>query len=194
MNVIFIGGIGFIGRNFVLLLECVGYCVILVLLFSGVDILSGEGLVGVFVGVELVVDVSNFLLFEVDVVMCFFCMFIVNLFVVGLVVGVWYYLVLLVVGVDWLVDNGYMCVKVVQEVLIQVVGLFYMIVCVIQFFEFLSVIVGEGMDVCVLLVLFQFIVVVDVVVFLVIVVVQGLQNVIVEIGGFQWLWMSEVVQ
>lgn len=197
VKIVVIGGIGFIGSKVVRNLIVCGYDVVVVVLLIGVDMIIGVGLDDVLVGVEVVVDFVNLLLFEEVVVKVFFEVLGCNLFVVECVVGVCYYVVLLVVGIDWLQQSVYFCGKIIQENLICEVGVLYMIVCLMQFFEFVGVIVQVGVQgdmVWLIIVYFQLIVLDDVVVVVIDFVFDVLCNGIVEIGGFECVWIVDLVE
>jgi uncharacterized protein YbjT (DUF2867 family) len=87
-------------------------------------------------GADVVVDVSNSPSFEDAAVLDFFTRSTSNVRTAEVAAGVRHHVALSVVGVDRLIDSGYMRAKVVQERLIREGRIPYSIVHATQFYEF----------------------------------------------------------
>lgn len=146
MKMVVIGGTGLIGTKLVNRLRQGGHEVIAASPNSGVNTITGEGLVEALIGTSVVIDVSNSPSFEDSAVMEFFQTSTRNLLVAEANTGVRHHLVLSVVGTERLTDSGYFRAKVAQENLIRASGIPYTIVHSTQFFEFIGKIIKSGTD------------------------------------------------
>lgn len=138
MKIVVIGGRGLIGKKVVSILEERGHEVVAASRESGVDVLSGKGLVEAFRGADVVVDVTNSPSFAPDDVLKFFQTSTANLTAAENTAGVRHHVALSIVGTDDIPDSGYMLAKVAQEKLIEESGVPYSIVRATQFMEFLD--------------------------------------------------------
>jgi uncharacterized protein YbjT (DUF2867 family) len=138
MKIVVIGGTGLIGSKVVRNLSERGYEVVAASPDSGVNTLTGEGLIEVLDSTSVVVDVSNSPSFEDAAVMEFFQTSTRNLLNAEAAAGVGHHVVLSIVGSDRLPDSGYMRAKVAQEKLIKDSSVPYSIVRATQFFEFVD--------------------------------------------------------
>lgn len=136
MKITVVGATGQIGSRVTSLLTADGHEVVAASLSSGANVLTGDGLVEVLTGSDVVVDVVNSPSFEDGPVMDFFTAAARNLTDAANQTGVGHYVVLSIVGVDGLPDSGYMRAKVAQENIIVESGLPYTIVRATQFQEF----------------------------------------------------------
>ena len=140
MKIVVIGGSGLIGRHLTAELSRQGHEAIAASPSSGVNALTGEGLAGILIGADVVVDVSNSPSFEDAAVLDFFERSGRNLLAAERESGVKHHVALSIVGTDRLEGNGYFLAKVAQERLIAASGLPYSIVRATQFFEFVATI------------------------------------------------------
>jgi uncharacterized protein YbjT (DUF2867 family) len=138
MKIVVIGGSGLIGSQLVKRLNQLGHEVIAASPETGVNTITGEGLVEALNGAEVVVDVANSPSFEDQAVLEFFATSGKNLLVAEIAAGVKHHIALSVVGTDRLQESGYFHAKLVQEQLIARSGIPYTIVHSTQFFEFLN--------------------------------------------------------
>ncbi|MDR6536335.1 SDR family oxidoreductase [Variovorax soli] len=138
MKIVVIGGSGLIGSKLVSLLRARHHEAIAASPASGVNTITGEGLVEVLRGAQVVVDVANSPSFEDRAVLEFFQTSGRNLLAAETAAGVKHHVALSVVGTERLVESGYMRGKIAQEKLIRESGIPYTIVHATQFFEFLG--------------------------------------------------------
>ena len=138
MKIVVIGGSGLIGSNVVNRLRQKGHEVVAASPNSGVNTLTGEGVVAAVKGAQVVVDVANSPSFEDKAVMEFFQTSARNLAVAAAAAGVKHHVALSVVGADRLPESGYLRAKLVQEELIKASGIPYTILRSTQFFEFIG--------------------------------------------------------
>jgi uncharacterized protein YbjT (DUF2867 family)/nitrite reductase/ring-hydroxylating ferredoxin subunit len=117
-----------------------GYEVVAASRRSGVDTVTGEGLVEALNGAAVVVDVSNSPSFEDAAVMKFFKTSTHNLLTYEAAAGVGHHVVLSVVGTGRLLQSGYFRAKFAQEKLVKDSSVPYTIVQATQFFEFFGTI------------------------------------------------------
>lgn len=144
MKMVVIGGSGLIGSKVVAHLREKGHDVVAASPASGVNTITGEGLVDALSGAEVVVDVANAPVFEDQAVMDFFQTAGRNLMAAEKAAGVKHHLALSVVGAERLRESGYMRAKLAQEALISASGVPYTILHSTQFFEFLTSIAQAG--------------------------------------------------
>lgn len=138
MKITIIGASGLIGKQVVQKLRQQGQEVIAASRSSGVDVLTGEGLVGALVGAEVVVDVLNSPSWEDSAVLNFFDTSSRNLLAAEKAAGVKHHIALSVVGTDRMTESGYFRAKLAQEKRIKEGGVPYTIVRATQFFEFVN--------------------------------------------------------
>lgn len=132
-----------IGSKVVGLLESNGHDVVAASRESGIDVLTGKGLVDATSGADVLVDLTNSPSFDDEPVMDFFTRSSANLAAAGKQSGVGHYVALSIVGADGLPESGYMRAKVVQEKTIVDSGMPYTIVRATQFQEFAEAIAGS---------------------------------------------------
>jgi uncharacterized protein YbjT (DUF2867 family) len=137
MRIVIIGGTGLIGSKLVRLLRERSHDAVPAAPETGVNTLTGEGLAQIVAGADVVVDVSNSPSFEDEAAMKFFRTSTRNILAEEEAAGVRHHVVLSVVGIDRLADNGYFRAKLTQEELIRGSPIPYSIVHATQFFEFL---------------------------------------------------------
>jgi len=146
MKLVIIGGTGLIGSKLVTRLRERGHEAVPAALDTGVNTLTGEGLVETLQGALVVVDVSNSPSFEETAVMEFFTTSTQNLLKYATAAGVRHYVALSVVGTDRIPDSPYLRAKNAQEALLEGGGIPYSIVRATQFFEFVERIADEATD------------------------------------------------
>jgi uncharacterized protein YbjT (DUF2867 family) len=144
MKIVVIGGTGLIGSKLVAKLNALGHEAVAAALETGVNTLTGAGLVEALKGAEVVVDVSNSPSFEAAAVLDFFQTSTRNLLSAETAEGVGHHVALSVVGSDGLPQSGYLRAKVAQEKLIKDGPIPYTIVRATQFFEFTKRIADEA--------------------------------------------------
>jgi uncharacterized protein YbjT (DUF2867 family) len=138
MKIVVIGGTGLIGSQVVTDLQTRGHEAVPASPNSGVNTLTGEGLVEVLDGARVVVDVSNSPSSEDQEVLDFFETSTRNILGAMTTAGAKHLVALSVVGGEGLPDSGYLRAKVAQEKLIGTSGLPFSIVHATQFFEFIG--------------------------------------------------------
>jgi uncharacterized protein YbjT (DUF2867 family) len=138
MKIVVIGGTGLIGSKLVNKLREHGHEAVAAAPNTGVNTLTGEGLVEVLKGASVVVDVSNSPSWEDAAVLEFFETSTRNLLTYGASAGVGHHVALSVVGTDRLSESGYFRAKIAQEKLITASSIPHTIVHATQFFEFLK--------------------------------------------------------
>ncbi|MET0791325.1 MAG: SDR family oxidoreductase [Polyangiaceae bacterium] len=144
MKIVVIGGTGLIGSKVVKKLREHGHEAVAASPNTGVNSITGEGLVEALRGAAVVVDVSNSPSFENQAVLEFFQTSTRNLLAAEQVAGVGHHVALSIVGIERLPENGYFRAKVAQEELIKESAIPYSIVRATQFFEFLKGIADEA--------------------------------------------------
>lgn len=142
MKVTVMGASGLIGAKVVERLRGEGHEVVAASRRSGVDTVTGDGLVDALAGAQVLVDVTNSSAWEPDAVMAFFATSTSNLVEAARSGGVEHYVALSTVGVDGL-DGEYFHAKVAQERLVAESGLGYTVVRATQFAEFTAGIIGS---------------------------------------------------
>lgn len=140
MKLVVIGGTGLIGRALVALLQEWDHDVVAASPSTGVDAMTGAGLVDAMAGASVVVDVSNAPSFADEAVLAFFRTGTTNVIAAAREAGVAHVVALSVVGTDRLQASGYFRAKLEQERIVASSGLPFTIVRATQFFEFLATI------------------------------------------------------
>jgi len=138
MKIVVIGGSGLIGTKLVNNLRQHGHEVVAASPSSGVNTVTGEGLVQALAGAQVVVDVANAPSWEDNAVLAFFETSGRNLLAAEAAAGVGHHVALSVVGTDRLLASGYFRAKMAQEKLIKASPIPYTIVRSTQFFEFVG--------------------------------------------------------
>ncbi|RKH42018.1 SDR family oxidoreductase [Corallococcus llansteffanensis] len=146
MKIVVIGGTGLIGTKLVKRLRGLGHDVVAAAPSSGVNALTGEGLVEVLAGAQVVVDVANSPSFEDKAVLEFFEKSGRNLLAAEEKAGVKHHVALSVVGTERLLGSGYFRGKLAQEDLIKAGRIPYTLVRSTQFFEFMGGIAQAGTE------------------------------------------------
>ena len=146
MKIVVIGGSGLIGAKLVKILRHDGHEVLPASRASGVNTLTGEGLVAALAGAAVVVDVANSPSFEDRAVLEFFETAGRNILAAEAAAGVGHHVALSVVGTDRMLASGYFRAKLVQENLIKASKIPYTIVRATQFFEFVGSIADSATD------------------------------------------------
>jgi uncharacterized protein YbjT (DUF2867 family) len=137
LKIVIIGGTGLVGSKLVVWLREHGHRALPASPETGVNTLTGQGLVEALEGADVVVDVSNSPSLDDAAVLRFFETSTRNLLVAGAAAGVRHHVALSVVGTDRLTESGYFRGKMAQERLIAGGAIPYSIVHATQFFEFL---------------------------------------------------------
>ncbi|HEV7758122.1 MAG TPA: SDR family oxidoreductase [Acidimicrobiales bacterium] len=144
MKLVVIGGTGLIGSKVVTKLRADGHEAVPASPNSGVNTLTGEGLVEALQGASVVIDVSNSPSFEEAAVLEFFETSTRNMLDAEAATGVGHHVALSVVGTDRLAESAYIRAKIAQEKLIAGASIPYSIVHATQFFEFVGRIADEA--------------------------------------------------
>jgi uncharacterized protein YbjT (DUF2867 family) len=146
MKIVVIGGSGLIGTKVVARLRQRGHEVIAASPNTGINTITGEGLLDAMSDTDIVIDLSNSPSFEDKAVMEFFQTSGRNLLAAEMNAGVKHHVALSIIGVDLMQNVGYMRAKKVQEDLIKQSGVPYTIIRSTQFFEFLKGIADKATD------------------------------------------------
>ena len=197
MKIVVIGGTGLIGSKLVKKLGEHGNEVVAAAPRSGVNSLTGEGLVDAVKGASVLVDVTNAPSWEDAAVLKFFETSTRNLLASGAAAGVAHYVALSVVGTERLLESGYFRAKLAQENLIKASSIPYSIVRATQFFEFVKQIADystEGNKVRLPPAFFQPMAADDVASALVRIATSSPLNGAVEIGGPEQFRLDELVR
>lgn len=136
MKIVVIGGTGLIGSKVANMLRERGHDTVPAAPDTGVNTVTGEGLAEVVTGADVVIDVSNSPSFEREAALQFFQTSTRNILAAEVAAGVRHHVVLSIVGIDRLAENGYFQAKLAQEELIRGSPIPYSIVHATQFFEF----------------------------------------------------------
>ena len=145
MKIVVIGGTGLIGSKVVEKLKQKGHQAIAAAPSTGVDTITGQGLVEAFAGADVVVDVSNSPSFEEEAAMNFFRTAGRNISEAEVAAGIGHHVALSVVGTERLQDSGYFRAKLAQEQQIKSGPVPYTLLHVTQFFEFVRSIADFSM-------------------------------------------------
>ena len=152
MKIVVIGGSGLIGTKVVSNLRQRGHEVVAASPSTGVNTLTGEGLVKALAGAQVVIDVANSPSFEDKPALEFFETSGRNLLAGEAAAGVRHHVALSVVGTDRLLGSGpgslsgYFRAKMAQENLIKASGIPFTVVHATQFFEFVKNIAQSTTD------------------------------------------------
>ena len=146
MKIVVIGGSGLIGSRLVGKLREAGHGPVAASRDTGVDALTGEGLVEALEDALAVVDVSNAPDWSEDAVLEFFLTSTRNILAAEATFGVSHHVALSVVGTDRLPDSAYFRAKLAQEEAIKAATIPYTIVRATQFFEFIGRIADANTD------------------------------------------------
>lgn len=190
------GGTGLIGSKLVNVLRQRGHDVVAASLKTGVDVITGVGLDAALQGVDAVVDVLNLPSFEPAAVLKFFETSTRHLLAAEIAARVKHHVVLSIVGIEELPDNGYFRAKVAQEALVRASTVPFTIVRATQFFEFIGGLVPpDAKDASLRLTtaLMQPVAADDAVAQLADIVVTVAQNSVVEVAGPQRIPMADAV-
>ena len=143
MKIVVIGGTGLIGSKLVAKLKQQGHEAVAASPKSGVNAVTGEGLLAALTGADVVVDVANAPSWEPAAVLEFFERSSQNLVAAEAAAAVKHHVALSIVGTDRSPDIAYFRAKLAQENIIKASTVPYSIVRATQFFEFLGAI-GEA--------------------------------------------------
>ncbi len=143
-KIVVFGGTGLIGGKTVALLRGAGHHVIAASPNTGVDTITGAGVVEALTGADAVVDVTNSASFEAAAVRRFFEVSGRNIVAAETLAKVRHHVALSIVGTDRMPDNAYFQAKVLQEDVVRASATPYSIVRATQFYEFLPAIADLG--------------------------------------------------
>jgi uncharacterized protein YbjT (DUF2867 family) len=144
MKIVVIGGTGLIGSKTVAILRQGGHEVVAGSPKSGINSVTGEGLLQALAGAQVVIDLANSPSWEDHAVLEFFQTSSRNLLAAETAAGVRHHVALSIVGTDRMPDNGYFRAKVAQEEMIAAASIPYTVVRATQFMEFLGGIADSG--------------------------------------------------
>jgi len=146
MKIVVIGGSGLIGSKVVAKVRKAGHEVIAASPATGINTITGEGLAEALQNTDVVVDLANSPSWEDKAVMEFFQTSGRNLLAAEINAGVKHHVALSIVGVNLMLDSGYMRAKMEQENIITKSGVPYTIIRSTQFFEFLAGIANQATE------------------------------------------------
>jgi uncharacterized protein YbjT (DUF2867 family) len=138
MRIAVIGDTGLIASRVVAGLSSHGHETLAASPATGVDTLTGEGLLDALAGASVVVDVSSSPWFDDAAVLEFFTTSTRNLLIAEEAEGVGHHVTLSAVGTERLAESGHFRAKIAQEELIRASGIPYSIVHTTPFFEFVT--------------------------------------------------------
>ncbi|CAN7604946.1 SDR family oxidoreductase [Neorhizobium sp. LjRoot104] len=141
-KVVVIGGTGLIGSKAVKLLQDAGHEAVAASSRNGINAYTGEGLEAALTGADAVIDVSNMMSLDKDVITDFFGTSSRNLTSAEQAAGVRHHVALSIVNADKLAANPYMAGKLAQEEAVASSGQAYTIVRATQFHEFIETLAG----------------------------------------------------
>jgi uncharacterized protein YbjT (DUF2867 family) len=146
MKIAVFGGTGLIGSKLVKKLRDQGQEVVAAAPVTGVNSLTGEGLVDALKGASVAVDVTNSPSWEDAAVLQFFETSTRNLLNYEAAAGVRHHVALSVVGTERMLESGFFRAKLAQENLIKASSIPYSIIRATQFFEFVKKIADLSME------------------------------------------------
>jgi uncharacterized protein YbjT (DUF2867 family) len=145
MKIPVIGGTGLIGSQVVSILNASGHEAVPHSPESGLDLLSGQGLLQALNGADVVVNLTNSPTFD-DASPAFFRTTMDNLLTAAKTFGVRHVIILSIVGADLVPGSVYYRAKVLQEDILKAGPVPYSIVRATQFFEFMNAVISENSD------------------------------------------------
>lgn len=137
MRIAVVGGTGVVGRHVVDVARARGHDVAALSRATGIDVLTGEGLVEALGGVETVIDVTNVFSLTASKARAFFETAAGHLLGAEERAGVGHHLVLSIVGIDG-IDAGYYAGKLAQERAATAADVASTVVRAAQFHEFVG--------------------------------------------------------
>jgi uncharacterized protein YbjT (DUF2867 family) len=143
MKIAVAGATGRVGRHVVDVLKSRGHDVVAISRSTGVDVITGEGLVEALAGVECIIDASSGPSPDRDAATAFFTTAARNLQAAGERTGVKEMIVVSIIGIDRF-TSGYMAAKIAHEQAMLSGPIPVRIVRAAQFHEFVSQIVDWG--------------------------------------------------
>ncbi|MBA2920857.1 NAD(P)H-binding protein [Sphingomonas sp. MAH-20] len=144
MRIVIIGGTGLIGSRVSDRLRAAGHEAMAAAPSTGVDIVTGQGLLDAFGGADVVVNLANSPAFDDETSMSFFRTAGQNIRDGEAKAGVRHHVALSVVGTEKLQESGYFRAKLVQEQLIKSGATPWTILRATQFMDFLRGIAQSG--------------------------------------------------
>ena len=145
MKIAVIGGTGLIGSQVVKILNASGHEAVPYSPDTGLDLLSGRGLLDALTGAGVVVNLTNSPTFD-DASPAFFQTTMDNLVAAAKTAGVGHAVILSIVGADQVPGLVYYRAKVLQEDILKAGSVPYSIVRATQFFEFMAWTLNETAD------------------------------------------------
>jgi len=145
MKIAVIGGTGLIGSQVVKILKARGHEAVPHSPSTGVDLLSGQGLVEALTSTDVVANLTNSPTFD-DASPAFFQTTMDNLLTAASADGVGHAVILSIVGADRVPGLVYYRAKVLQEDILKAGPVPYSIVRATQFFEFMDWALSETAD------------------------------------------------
>ncbi|MER0480555.1 NAD(P)H-binding protein [Streptomyces sp. Edi2] len=136
-----VGGTGLIGSQVVKKLNAAGHEAVPHSQSTGVDVITGQGLVEATAGADVVVNLTNSPTFD-DASPAFFQTSMDNLLAAAQKSGVGHFVILSIVGADRMTDLDYYRAKVLQEDVLKAGPVPYSIVRATQFMEFVNAILS----------------------------------------------------
>jgi uncharacterized protein YbjT (DUF2867 family) len=146
MKIAVIGGTGLIGSKTVAILRQRGHEVMVASPTVGINTITREGLKEALADAQVVIDLANAPSRDTTSVLEFFETSGRNLLAAEAAAGVQHHVVLSIVGIDRVRDQGYYRAKIAQEKLTETSGIPYTIIRSTHFLEFLGRIVDASTD------------------------------------------------
>jgi uncharacterized protein YbjT (DUF2867 family) len=142
MRIVILGGTGLVGAKLVRLLSDAGHETIVAARSTGVDTVTGEGLIAALDGADAVVDASNPGYAESEAMLRFFQASGANLFAAEHTTRIAHHVVFSAIGAGH-IDDGFYRAKEAQERLVALSGIPFTIVRATPLFEYLYAIVSD---------------------------------------------------
>jgi uncharacterized protein YbjT (DUF2867 family) len=146
MRIVIVGGTGHVGKELARLLSSRGHSTLAASPKSGVDAITGKGLVEALAGAQVLVDTTEAPSLEEQEALDFFVASSNNLVAAAATAGIEHQVVLSIVGVDRIGRSGYFRAKFAQEEIVKTSGVPYTIVRSTQFFDLIETLQKTNQD------------------------------------------------
>jgi uncharacterized protein YbjT (DUF2867 family) len=118
MKIVVIGGTGLIDSKTVAILRRGGHEVVAASPNTGLNTITGQGLIEAMAGTQVVIDLANSSSFEAKAALQFFETSGRNLLAAEAEAGIWHHVAVSIVGTNRMPDSGYFCGRVEEHSLV----------------------------------------------------------------------------